>query len=155
MPDLSKSTVTSWLQEREPAVATLWDGAVRPVEDDPDVRAALAELGEALDQSLNRDARQLSAVLRDEPVQDSLRQVLAQLGPARLLRVLHWLSFAGLPEGGAVLKDLLQNDPTGAGQVLRAAVEKLHRQELLARIFSRGRLEVLLAACQGRQAEAA
>ncbi|GAV35520.1 hypothetical protein ROTAS13_03197 [Roseomonas sp. TAS13] len=155
MPDLSKSTVTSWLQEREPAVATLWNGAVRPVEDDPDVRAALAELGEALDHSLNRDARQLSAVLRDRPVQDSLRRVLAQLGTARLLRLLHWLSFAGLPEGGAVLRGLLQDDPSGTGQILRAAVEEMHRQELLARIFSRGRLEVLLAACEGSHREAA
>lgn len=155
MPDLSKATVTSWLQQREPTVATSWKGAVRPVEEEPDVRASLVELGDALDRSLNRNAEGLSAALREEPVQENLRRVLAQLGPARLLRLLHWLSFAGLPKGGQILSNLLRDDPSGAGQALRAFIEELHRQELLARIFSRGRLEALLAACQGQQGEAA
>jgi hypothetical protein len=155
MPNLSKSTVTTWLKEQEPTIATLWAGAIRPVEDDPDVRAALTELGEALDASLNRDAIQLSGRLREAPVQDGLRRVLAQLGPARQLRILHWLSFAGLPQAGEVLGGLLQDDPSGAGQMVRASIQELNRQELLARIFSRGRLQVLLAACQVQQAEAA
>ncbi|USQ74273.1 hypothetical protein NF552_24155 (plasmid) [Roseomonas mucosa] len=155
MPDLSKATVTSWLQDREPLVAARWKGAVRPVEEEPEVRASLAELGDTLDQSFNYDADELSVALREEPVQDNFRRVLVQLGPARLLRLLHWLSFSGLPGGGQVLGGLLRDDPSGSGQALRGFVEELHRQELLARIFSRGRLQALLAACQGQQGEAA
>jgi hypothetical protein len=155
MPDLSKATVTSWLQDREPLVVTRWKGAVRPVEEEPEVRASLAELGDTLDRSFNRDADRLSTALREEPVQENLRRVLAQLGPARLLRLLHWLSFSGLPGGGQVLSSLLRDDPSGAGQAVRAFIEELHRQELLARIFSRGRLQALLAACQGQQGQAA
>lgn len=155
MPDLSRATVTSWLQDREPLIAARWKGAVRPVEEEPEVRASLAELGDTLDRSFNRNADGLSTVLREEPVQENLRRVLAQLGPARLLRLLHWLSFSGLPGGGQVLSSLLRDDPSGAGQAVRAFIEELHRQELLARIFSRGRLQALLAACQGQQGQAA
>lgn len=151
MPNLSTSTVTSWLQEQEPTVAVRWKGAVRPVEDDAAVQNRLIELGEVLDRYLNHDAQSLSETLREEPVLGSLRQILAQLGPARLLRVLHWLSFTGLPEGGQVLGGLMRDEATGAGQALRAFVQELHREELLARIFSRQRLQVLLAACQDQQ----
>ncbi|MHB0729934.1 type IVB secretion system protein IcmW [Roseomonas mucosa] len=147
--------MTSWLQDREPLIAARWKGAVRPVEEEPEVRASLAELGDTLDRSFNRNADGLSTVLREEPVQENLRRVLAQLGPARLLRLLHWLSFSGLPGGGQVLSSLLRDDPSGAGQAVRAFIEELHRQELLARIFSRGRLQALLAACQGQQGQAA
>lgn len=155
MPDLSKSTVTTWLEEREPAVAVLWGGAVRPIEDDADVRAALADLGETLDLSLNRDAQSLSARLCETPTQICFRSVLAQLGPARLLRLLEWLTFAGLPDGEKVVAGLLQDEPGAAGTLVRRALLELHRQALLVRLFQRDRLKVLLAACQAQNAEAA
>jgi hypothetical protein len=111
-------------------------------------------MGDALDRSLNKDANQLSTILQDEPTQSGLRRVLVQLGPARLLRLLHWLSAAGLPDAEKVVGGLLQDDPTGIGQMLRSTIQELHKQELLARLFSRGRLATLLAACQGQQPEA-
>lgn len=155
MPDLRKAVVTAWLQEREPSVATLGGGAVRPLEDDAEVRTALSNLGEALDDSLNRDASLLSARLREPLVQTRLRSVLVQLGPARLLGLLHWLTFSGLPAGEKVLAGLLEDEPDGTGVKLRAAVQDLHRQALLARIFSKDRLRILLNACQSQQPEAA
>ena len=155
MPDLSKTTVTTWLQDRAPAVATLWGGAIRSLEDDGEVRTALATLGHALDTSLNRDAVALSTQLQEPALQGSFRAVLAQLGPARLLRLLHWLTFAGLPAGDKVVEGLMQDEPSGVGAMLRAAVLELHRQELLARIFSRDRLRNLLSACQPQQTVAA
>ena len=154
MPDLSKAAVTSWLHGQDSAVSNLWGDPIRPIEDEADVRSALGEMGDALDRSLNRDANQLSTILQDEPTQSGLRRVLVQLGPARLLRLLHWLSAAGLPDAEKVVGGLLQEDPTGIGQMLRSTIQELHKQELLARLFSRGRLETLLAACQGQQPEA-
>jgi hypothetical protein len=155
MPDLSKAKVETWLKTQDSEVAKLWGGAVRPIEDDADVRRALSELGHILDQSLNKDAGKLSATLQDDPTQAGLRRVLVQLGPARLFRLLHWLSAAGLPDAEKVVGGLLQNEPSGIGQMLRAAIQEMHRKELLARLFSRGRLETLLAACQRQQPEAA
>jgi hypothetical protein len=155
MPDLSKAKVETWLATQDSEVAKRWGGAVRPIEDDADVRNALREMGHTLDQSLNKDAGRLSATLQDAPTQVGFRRVLVQLGPARLFRLLHWLSAAGLPDAEKVVGGLLQDEPSGVGQMLRAAVQEMHRQELLARLFSRGRLELLLAACQREQSEAA
>ena len=154
MPDLSKPTVLKWLGDQDTGIASLWGGPTRPIEDDADVRSALGEMGAELDRSLNRDASKLSAALLERLTVGSLRRILVQLGPARLLRVLHWLSAAGLPEAEKVLGGLLQDEPTGVGRMLREAIQEMHRQELLARLFSRGRLEALLAACQGQQAAA-
>jgi len=155
MPNLSKSKVETWLETQDSEVARLWGGAVRPIEDDADVRTALTEMGHMLDQSLNKDAGKLSATLQDDSTQAGLRRVLVQLGPARLFRILHWLSSAGLPDAEKVVGSLLQDEPSGIGGMLRAAIQEMHRQELLARLFSRGRLEALLAACQTQQPEAA
>lgn len=155
MPDLSKAKVETWLETQDSEVAKQWGGAVRPIEDDADVGSALSALGHTLDQSLNKDAGKLSATLQDDPTQAGLRRVLVQLGPARLFRLLHWLSAAGLPDAEKVVGGLLQDEPSGIGRMLRAAVQEMHRQELLARLFSRGRLETLLAACQPSQPEAA
>lgn len=151
MPDLSKSTVLKWLGDQDTGIASLWGGPTRPIEDDADVHSALGEMGAELDRSLNSDASKLSAALQERPTVGSLRRILVQLGPARLFRVLHWLSAAGLPEAEKVLGGLLQDEPTGVGRMLREAIQEMHRQELLARLFSRGRLEALLAACQGQQ----
>ena len=148
MPDLSKATVLAWLDDQDSAMANLCGGAIRPIENDADVRSALSELGQTLDRSLNNDARRLSATLQKTLTQTGLRRVLAQLGPARLLRLLHWLSAAGLPEAEKVVGGLLQDEPSGIGQMLRSAIQEMHRRELLARLFSRRRLETLLAACQ-------
>ena len=155
MPDLSRTKVETWLESQDSEMAKLWGGAVRPIEDDADVRSALSEMGHTLDQSLNKDAGKLSSTLQSNPAQAALRNVLVQLGPARLFRLLHWLSAAGLPDAEKVVSGLLQDEPSGIGQMLRAAVQEMHRQELLARLFSRGRLETLLAACQGQKPEAA
>jgi len=155
MPDLSKSKVETWLETQDSEVARLWNGAIRPIEDDADVRTALTEMGRALDQSLNKDAGKLSATLQDDPTQAGLRLVLVQLGPARLFRILHWLASARLPDAEKVMGGLLQDEPSGIGGMLRAAIQEMHRQELLTRLFSRGRLEALLAACQSQQPEAA
>ena len=151
MPDLSKSTVLKWLGDQDTGIASLWGGPTRPIEDDAAVQSALGEMGAELDRSLNKDSRRLSAALQEQPTLGGLRRILAQLGPARLFRVLHWLSAAGLPEAEKVLGGLLQDDPTGVGRMLREAIQEMHRQELLGRLFSRGRLEALLAACQGQQ----
>ena len=155
MPDLSKATVMTWLDDQDAGIANLWGGPVRPIEDDADVRSALSEMGDALDRSLNKDASKLSTTLREEPTQTGLRRVLVQLGPARLFRLLYWLSAAGLPEADKVLSGVLQDEPSGVGQMLRSAIQEMHRRELLTRLFSPGRLKTLLTACQDQQPEVA
>ena len=155
MPDLSKQTVLTWLGDQDTGVATLWGGPIRSIEDDADVRSALTELGEVLDNSFSKDAGGLSITLQEEACQTRLRRILVQLGTARLFRLLGWFSTAGLPEGDKVVSGLLQDEPTGAGQMLRSAAQELQRQELLTRLFSRSRLETLVAACQVQKPEAA
>jgi hypothetical protein len=85
--------------------------------------------------------------LRDAPLRDDLSTVLAQLGAARLMRLLHWLAEIEIPDCHAVIAALIASDDT-TGQALRAAVAAVTRQALLRRIFARDRIAALQAACQ-------
>ncbi len=145
MPNLDQADVTAWLAGWR-AGEDAWLPAVRAVECAADAPGRLAALGKSLDQAHGANLGLLSKRLRSEPTLNSLRAVLAQLGAARALRLLHWISEADLPEGGALLAGLLQADDE-AGAALRTAVEGLRRKLVLARIFAPERLAALQAAC--------
>ena len=147
MPDLEKHAVARWLTERQPEGLRFGCDLVRAIEDAPDVLPSLLALGGALDAARARDMAALSDCLCGDPLRDDLRGVLAQLGAARLLRLLDWLTEATVPDRRRVLDALLAPDQSGAGQALQAAITSCNRQALLARIFAQDRLDALLAAC--------
>jgi hypothetical protein len=145
MPNLDQADVTAWLAEWR-AGEDGWPPAVRAVECAADAPVRLAALGKSFDQAHEANIGLLSKSLHSQPALSDLRAVLAQLGAARALRLLHWISEADLPEGGSLLAGLLQADDK-AGAALRAAVEGMRRKLVLARIFAPERLAALQAAC--------
>ena len=151
MPTLETASVLDWLTACEPATARASIIAIRPIEEDSGSREGLVALGEALDR-FDGAQRMLSACLASgEPGQD-LRAVLIQLGAARLLRLIRWLSDEAGPDGERVLAALL-DDAYGTADPLRATLQALHRQALLARIFDEARLRILLVAAKDAQQE--
>lgn len=109
---------------------------------------AMGRLGTVLDDALARDPVRLSATLRSDPVRAELQAILAQFDPARLLPALRRLTTTVLPDRHEVLEALLAAGPSGSGQALRATLQALHRQELLARIFHPDRVQALRHACR-------
>ena len=121
--------------------------AVRAVETQADNPERLQAFGFLLDQLAERDLRDFSAALREASLRDGLRAVMAQLGAARLMRLLHWLVEIDLPGCDAVISALVGGDDT-TGHALRAAIPAVTRRALLRRIFAPDRLAALHAACE-------
>lgn len=119
-----------------------------PGMEDATQRTVSDRLAAVLDDAGGRDPARLSSTLRGDPVRTELRIILAQLDPARLLPILHWLATASLPNQREVLEALLAADPSGSGQALGATLQALHRQALLARIFHPDRVQALRHACR-------
>lgn len=148
MPDLKAAAVYEWLTELRPDHAGAdWPPAIRPVETTGGIAARLGDLGKLLDQAAASDLQALSQALRANPLRDDLTTVLAQLGVARTLRLLHWLSEVDLPECHSVIGGLLQSDRHAAG-CLRAGVEAVTRQAAVRRMFAPERVTALQAACE-------
>ena len=116
---------------------------------------AMDRLGAVLDDALARSPESLSAALGSNPIRAELQAILIQLDPTRLLAVLNRLAMVDLPARREVLEALLAADPSGSGQALRATLQALHRQELLARIFHLGRVQALRRACRSPAQESA
>src|SRR5207245_1371756 len=85
-----------------PAASREWPPPVRAVETEGDNLERLQAFGSLLDQLAERDLQDFSAALCEAPLRDELRTVMAQLGAARLMRLLHWLAEIDLP-GCAVI----------------------------------------------------
>jgi hypothetical protein len=153
MPDLSTPAVQSWFATDAPGLGHLDSLAMRPIEQDAAVAAALSRLGLALDEARFRDSSALDATLAAEPARSILRSILAQLGIHRMTRLMAWL--AESPSGSLVLQGLLDPaDRSGAADRLRTTLAELHRQALVARLYAADRLEALLAACDPLPEEA-
>lgn len=151
MPDLERSDVLDWLQRTEPRLAGAGVPVFRPVEDTPEVRALLSDFGHALGTA---SAEQIGGGIGEDDGATA-REVLAQLGVARMLRLVEWLDGAA---GGAAHNAqalLLRSDTTEAGRFIRTVLDALHRQDLLGRIFAPERLQALLAASGEPAKEAA
>jgi len=147
MPDFEQATVAEWLTALRPASANEWPPPVRAIETQADHAERLQALGSLLDEIAPGELRHLSAAMREAPLRDDLRAVMAQLGAARLMRLLHWLAEIGLPDRPAVISALIGADDA-AGDALRAAIAAATRQALLRRIFSADRIAALHAACE-------
>lgn len=152
MPALETASVLDWLTACEPASARAPITSIRPIEEDDDSHDGLAALGAALDRFDGAQGTLSDCLASREPGQD-LHAVLIQLGAARFLRLMRWLSDEAGPDGERVLKALLDGT-YGAADPVRAILQALHRQALLARIFDEARLRILLVAAKDAQQEA-
>ncbi len=147
MPNLEQLAVTAWLMDfRLNSPAQGWPPAVRPIETKPPVSAQLTSLGVALDAIAQKDLQTLAARLLDNPLRDDLMCVMAQLGAARALRLLHWMAEVELPECHRVISALMQNEGADA-KSLRAAVDAVTRQATVNRMFAPARITALELAC--------
>lgn len=148
MPDLTTPAVKSWLDRMDPPLSGPLPDAIRGIEQDPDVETALAALAAALGQAHARDPVGFLARLQAKSTKAKLRAVLAQLGDARAIRLLDWLSEPACPARRALLATLLANDGTGAGKALQSAVRSLSRRALTLRMLACERLTALASACK-------
>ena len=155
MPNLERHAVTDWLADWQAGSEPPgWPPPIRPIETMADIPARLVSLGNKLDEAAQSDLRSLSAALRSTPLREDLGAVLAQLGAARVLRLLHWLAEQDVPDCHAVIAGLLHDDGS-AGQALRAAVAAVTRRAVMRRIFAPERVAALEAACDAIRQEAA
>ena len=144
MPNLQRQSSIAWLHAIEPEFSRRVGQPVRAIEDLAEVHPRLVDLGTSLDELTSAEPSEIETRLLADDTVRHLREVLAQLGPARLLRVLAWIETAP-PRGEEILDALVQDDRTDAGHALRGILRELQRQALLARIFHPDRLALLQA----------
>jgi hypothetical protein len=143
MPNFEEGSVTDWLEEIRPVqVAQDWPPAVRPIETVGDAPQLLTHLGELLDEICAADPSALSEALRSDPLRPCLQTVLAQLGTARALRLVHWLSEQEIPELHLIVAGLTAGDRAEA-QALRHAITRVLRRGTLRRTFAPDRVIAL------------
>jgi hypothetical protein len=148
MPNLEQHAVTEWLTALRPAAtANEWPPAIRAIETQSDNSERLQRLGSIFDELIPEELRHLSTALKEVPLRDDLRAVMAQLGAARLMRLLHWLAEIDLPGCPTVISALAGGDDA-TGHALRAAIAAVTQRALLRRIFAPDRIAALQAACE-------
>jgi hypothetical protein len=154
MPNLDTAAAQNWLRALQPGQPPPdWPPPIRALEEPADHAAALAGLGQELDHLASLDEAAVHAVLADPDMVEALRTLLCQLGAARLLSVLHWLSDHAQP-GEASVQKILANSETPEAAALRSAVRTLSRRFTLHRMFSPERLSALRAAITDADQEA-
>jgi hypothetical protein len=151
MLDLSTSGVGTWLKHNGAYDFRELPGAVQRAEANPNVETALVALGLALEEASNHDPVNFKTRLQTEPAKSAFLAVLSQLGHARLIRLLDWLSEPGRPDRRVLLTALFAADAPDPAQAVRSAIHMLARQILIRRLMHRDRLETLLACCKQYQ----
>ena len=146
MPNFEEGSVTHWLEEIRPVSVTRdWPPAVRPIETVRDAPQLLTHLGELLGEICAADPSALSEALRSDPLRRCLQTVLAQLGAARALRLVHWLAEQEIPETHFVVAGLTAGDRAEA-EALRDTIMHVLRRSTLRRIFAPDRVIALQGA---------
>lgn len=144
MPDLTTEAVAAWLTAA--GSEDLVRSVKTPVADDsPDLAEALEAFGQALDASIEHGASALDHAL-DRELSAAMANVIAHLGPARRLLILHWLAGAGFDAPHCVIERIANPSTSGGAAVLRWMAALLQR-ERLDRLFSPERIQTLYAAC--------
>ena len=145
MPDLTPSAIEAWLTKHGSAALP---GASVGSENGPEVLPGVVRLGHALDQALSRSILDTESLLTDPTALSHMQPVMAHFGPARRLRMLHWLSDAGFKDPRGIVEGVTAPAADGTGQSIRQWLLDLQRRDLLAAIFAPDRLNLLLAACR-------
>jgi hypothetical protein len=146
MPNLEQTVVTAWLTELQPRDAPAWPPAIRPLEATGRAPERLVSFGAALDGLVPADLPRLRDALRNGPLLPGLRALMAQLGAARTLRLLHWLAEVDLPECHDVITALTDGNEPEA-QALRATISVITRAAIVRRMFAPERIAALEHAC--------
>jgi len=147
MLDLRTGAVTDWLRLVRPVDAATWPPPVRPVEATPQAEASLIELGEQLTRESDEDPAALAAELQRHELVPELQALLAQLGAARVLRILNWLNERGIPDNTAIIAALVAGD-TPSARALRATIAAVSRRATINRLFAPERLIELQTAAE-------
>jgi hypothetical protein len=147
MPNFEQKAVTEWLSALRPPESNEWPPPIRAIETEENNRECLQALGSILDEIAPKELRDFSTALKEGRLRDDLRAVMAQLGAARLMRLLHWLAEVDLPDCPVIISMLVGGDDA-TGDALRAAIAAVTRRALLRRIFSPDRIAALHAACE-------
>jgi hypothetical protein len=148
MPNLEERAVIDWLTEVRPITAAEeWLPAIRPIEAVADAPRAFEELGQTLDELSKDNLDVLSLAIRTTRLRYDLRAVIARVGAARLLRLLHWFVEQELPDCNAVVAALVEGD-TPEARALRTAIAALTRRAQLRRLFAPERVAALQAASE-------
>ena len=154
MPNLDTIGALDWLQGLHPGQRLPdWPPPIRAIEEPSEHARALAELGSDLDDVQRGAGTVTRALLADPKAADELTACLCQLGAARLLSLMHFLTEnqdAGAPPAAIVLT----NPQSAEATALRAALKTLSRRFTLQRMFSPERLATLRAAMADAAQEA-
>ena len=146
MPDLDTVAALDWLRALHPDHAPPdWPPPIRAIEEPADHARELVELGEDLDRLVCRAEGKLPALLADPATMEELRTLLCQMGAARQLTLMHYLSETAEP-GSSPLPVILSRAETADALALRSALTALSRRFTLHRMFSPERLSALRAA---------
>lgn len=139
MLDFTESDVVAWFAPIRPhARQNNWPPAIRPIERGGGVEPLLHELGTVLSELDAQDPSILPKALMDATVQRDLQSVMAQLGAARLLRLVDWFVVT-LPGGQQLLAQLSQGRTANA-QAISSSLRALTARDTLARMFSLDRV---------------
>ena len=152
MLDLQTEAVTGWLQATQPARRHAdWPPPIRLIEQSE--VGLFQQLGDVLEGCGEYNGAGLAAAAADPTIVSSLRAVLAQLGAARMLRIVAVLSDV-LPAGTmARLQTDLCDPNTAEGRALGAALDAAAQTTLRGRLIARQRLEALASAVREQPAQ--
>jgi len=145
--DLSKPGLLAWLRNNGAYDFAELPGAVQRAEAHPSVEAALVTFGIALDEASSRDPASFKRRLQNAPAKTAFLTILGQLGQARLIRLLEWLSEPGKSQRHVLLAALFSPDAPEPAHAVRASIRRLSRQLLMQRLISHDRLETLQTCC--------
>ncbi len=153
MLDLHPQAVAGWLQAIQPARTDAdWPPPIRPIEASDDAAGLFEKLSEALGKHHDDGGARLAVALADPKMVASLRTVLAQLGAARMLRIVAALADV-LPDGTmAPVQSDLRDRKTAEGRALGAALDATAQTTLRGRLTAQHRLEALARAVEQQPA---
>jgi len=135
MLDLTEIAVAAWFAPvRPPSIQNNWPPAIRPLERAPTVQPLLEALGSVLSEVEDETPAYLPAALTSGPVWQDLQTVVAQLGGARLLRIVDWI-VASQPEAPRLIAELSRGGNAN-GPAIRSSIRALTARAALTRMFS-------------------
>ena len=154
MPNLDTIAAQDWLRALQPSQALPdWPPPIRAIEEPPPHARALFDLGDELDQCRGPGDSGIRTLLDDPTALEDLCACLCQLGAARLLTLMHFLSESQDPMATPPAI-ILSNSHTPEAAALRSALRMLSRRFTLHRMFSPERLSALRTAIADANKEA-
>jgi hypothetical protein len=147
MPDLTEGGVTEWFTPiRPPGPRKFWPPVFRHAECAPSITPLLEDLGSALSELQAEGDAAMAYKLQDENAFRDLQVVVAQLGGARLLRILEGFA-SSFPEGKKLIARLTRGPSTEA-QTIQSALHSLTGRATISRMFNPDRVVELQTCAQ-------